>query len=152
MAKINLRDLYPEYELDCIVDVEDDDAEAFIAAMTKELADVYVEYQRKENAYERRTYYHRAHYSLNVGDGIENAAVNRSPSPEEIFMDRLMSEQLHAALTALSQPQRRRVEAHFVHGLCITDIAFAEGVAKSRVTESIQRGIQNMKSFLKKIN
>ena len=149
MAKINLRDLYPEYELDCIVDVGDDDLDSFIAALTKEVADVYVEYQRSENAYQRRTYYHNAHYSLNVGDGIENSAVYHSPSPEELFIERLTREHLHVALTALPQPQRRRVEAHFIYGSCVTDIADAEGTVKSSVCESIQRGLHNMKNNLK---
>ena len=38
MATINLRKLFPQYELDCFVEVPDDEAEAFIAGLTEELA------------------------------------------------------------------------------------------------------------------
>lgn len=89
MANINLRDYYPEYEVDCFVDVADGEEKAFIAAMAKEAADVYVEFQRAENAHKRRMYRYRAHYSLDLGDGIENEAVHYSPSPEEVLLDDL---------------------------------------------------------------
>ena len=149
MAKINLRDIYKEYELDCFIEIADGDEDAFIAELTKEIADVYVEYQRAENAYERRTYYHKAHYSMNVGDGIENDAINCSRSPEEIFFDKFTQEQIRSAISALSQPQNRRVEAHYIHGISVADIALSEGVTQSRVYESISRGLRNMKNILK---
>ena len=151
MSKINLRDLYPEYELDCFVEVVDGEEEYFAAAMTKTTADAYYEFQREEHAYYERRRYHRAFYSLNAGDGIGNNAVHHSQSPEELFMDRLTRQQLFAALALLPQSQRRRVEAHFILGMSKTEIAKAEGVDESTVREGIERGLRSLKKYLKNI-
>lgn len=60
MTKINLREQYPDfYKTDYIIEVPD------------EVAAVMKEHDRLEAAYRRRTYYHKAHYSLDRGDGIE---------------------------------------------------------------------------------
>ena len=151
MAKINLRDHYPEYGLDCVAEVPDGDAEDFIAAMTKEIADVYVECQRAENAYLRRKYRRKAHYSLNCGDGIENDAVNLSPMPEEIIFDRLTRDELQTALAALPETQRRRVEAHTIHCATYQAIATAEGVDESSIRASVKRALRAMEKYLKNI-
>jgi RNA polymerase sigma-70 factor (ECF subfamily) len=149
MANINIRDLFPEYELDCFVDVPDGEEEAVASCITKEIADVYVEFQRAEVARERRMYRYKGQYSLDFGNGIENEALYFAPSPEELFMDKLSREELRAALAALPEKQSRRVQAHYFDGMSVTEIARAEGVAKSRVSESISRGLQNMKNILK---
>jgi len=149
MARINLRDYYPEYTLNCFIEVTDGDEEAVVAALTKEVADVYVKFQRKENAYMRRKYYNKAHYSLNRGDGIENDAVDHAPSAEDVFFDNLAWDELKAAIASLSKPQRRRVNAYVIHGMRVTDIALAEGAAKSSVSESVSLGLQNIKNNLK---
>ena len=61
MQKINLRDLYPDtYKTDVFVDV----AEEVLAAIRGQ--------EQDDAAYERRKYRHKAHYSLNREDGIEN--------------------------------------------------------------------------------
>ena len=66
MQKINLRELYPDvYKTDVFVDV----AEEVLAAIRGQ--------EQDDAAYERRKFRHKAHYSLNRGDGIENNALNR---------------------------------------------------------------------------
>ena len=63
MQKINLRDLYPDvYKTDVFVDV----AEEVLSAIRDQ--------QQDDAAYERRKFRHKAYYSLNRGDGIENDA------------------------------------------------------------------------------
>ena len=151
MAKINLRDLYPEYELNCYVEVTDGDEGAFIAAMTKEVADVYVDFKRAENAYKRRTYRYKAHFSLDRGDGIENDAIHHAPSPEDIFMEKLTRDELSAAISGLTETQRRRITAYIVHEMSYQAIAEAEGVDESSVRESIRYGFHNMEKHLKNI-
>ena len=42
-------------------------------------------HQQDDAAYERRKFRHKAHYSLNREDGIENDALNRPLTPEEIL-------------------------------------------------------------------
>ena len=74
MQKINLRDLYPDiYKTDVIVEVSEE-----IAATLKLN-------NQTNSAYERRKYRHKAHYSLDRGDGIENDALVRPQTPEELF-------------------------------------------------------------------
>ena len=63
MQKINLRDLYPDaYKTDVFVDV------------TEEVLTAIRDKQQDDAAYERRKFRHKAYYSLNRGDGIENDA------------------------------------------------------------------------------
>lgn len=67
MTKINLREQYPDfYKTDYIIEVPD------------EVAAVMKEHDRLEAAYRRRTYYHKAHYSLDRGDGIEYAELSKA--------------------------------------------------------------------------
>lgn len=150
MANINLRDYYPEIELNCYVNVTDGEEKEFIAALTREIVDIYIEFHRAENAYCERRRVNKAYYSLNTGDGIENDAVNRAPSPEDILVNRITDEQLYDALAALKPKQRRRIELHFIYGMSITKIAKLECAAKSSISESIELGLQNMKNILKK--
>jgi len=148
MARINLWDLFPVYTRNCFIDVPDSDVETFTAAMTKEFADVYIGFQRKDHAYYERRRYHKAFYSLNTGDGIEGETIHTAPSSEELYMDKLTQEQLSAAFVALTETQRRRIKAHVIYGITVTDIALAEGAAKSSVSESITRGVRKMKNIL----
>ena len=74
MQKINLRDLYPDvYKTDVFVDV------------AEEVLDAIQGQQQADAAYERRKFRHKAHYSLNRGDGIENDALARPLTPEEVL-------------------------------------------------------------------
>ena len=73
MKEINLREFYPEiYKTDLFISLPD------------EVVDVLVEYQRKEVAYRRRTYRHKAFLSLDYGDDIEREAVLFTPTLQEI--------------------------------------------------------------------
>ena len=74
MQKINLRDLYPDvYKTDAFVDV----AEEGPAVIQSQ--------QQADAAYERRKFRHKAHYSLDREDGIENDALARPLTPEEVM-------------------------------------------------------------------
>jgi len=136
MVTINLRDFYSWYTHDEYIEVS-----AEIAAEL--LAD-----KRYEAAYRRRVYYNKAQYSLDAGDGIEHAACLSAPSPEELIENREATFCLYKALAALPAIQARRIAAHYIHGRSVADIARAEGVAKSRISESIGRGVENLKKEL----
>lgn len=83
MQKINLRDLYPDvYKTDVFVDV----AEEVLTAIRNQ--------QQGDAAYERRKFRHKAYYSLNRGDGIENDALNQPPTPEEILEQKQLREEV----------------------------------------------------------
>ena len=83
MQKINLRDLYPDtYKTDVFVDV------------TEEVLATIRGQEQGDAAYERRKYRHKAHYSLNREDGIENDAINRPLTPEEVLEQKQLQEEV----------------------------------------------------------
>lgn len=140
MPKINLRDLYPDfYTSDCIIEVPD------------EVLSVFVEHERREAAYRRRVYYHKAHYSLDREDGIENSIQFVALSPDEIYTRKLTTQQLQAAIASLPDKQAKRVYAHYILGVSKTEIAKAEGVDEKAVRGAIERGLKNMEHFLKNL-
>lgn len=125
MTKINLREYYPDYyKTDYIIEVPD------------EVAAIMLEYDRLDAAYRRRTYYHKAHYSLDRGDGIEYEALFVSMTPCEIYERKVTMEQLHAAMASLPDKQAKRVYAHYFLGLTVTAIAKSEDVSAASIGEA----------------
>ena len=132
MKEINLREFYPEiYKTDLFISLPD------------EVVDVLVEYQRKEVAYRRRTYRHKAFLSLDYGDDIEREAVLFTPT-----LQHLEEERLYQAISSLPEKQRQRVYAHYILGITLMDIAKMEGVSLHAVHESIRRGLRRLEKIL----
>ncbi|MEA4919956.1 MAG: sigma-70 family RNA polymerase sigma factor [Clostridiaceae bacterium] len=139
MAKINLREYYPDfYTTNCIIEVPD------------EVAALMAAYERAEAAYYLRRYRHKAYYSLDRGDGIENDVLFVSLSTCEIYERKVTIEQLYASIAALPDKQAKRIYAHYLLGMSKSAIARTEGVSKAVVGEAIERGLRNMEKFLKK--
>ena len=138
MKKINLRDYYPFYTSDVIVEVPD------------EVALLLREYVLLEEAYRIRTYRYRAFYSLEGNDGIEREALNHPLMPDEILEQRQMSELIFRGLATLSEKQRHRIYAHFFLGMSKADIARAEGSSVNSVKDSIRRGLQSLEKFFER--
>lgn len=137
MKRINLRDYYPFYQSDFFVEVAD------------EIASSLKCFKLSENAYKLRTYRHKAYYSLDRGDGIEQEIVFISFSPQEIYERRVTNHELYTAINSLPEKQAKRVYAHFFLGISKTAIAKADGIRESAVRESIERGLKNIEKFLK---
>ena len=136
MKKINLRELYPDvYTTDFFVNV------------TEEVLDVIQTAQRLEAAYERRMYRHKAHYSLDCGNGIEKAAVFRTATPEDIFEEKQFQEQVYATVMKLPKKQAKRIYARYYLGMTVNEIAEVEGVDPSRVRDSIRRGLKQLVKY-----
>ena len=139
MAKINLRDYYPFYNSDFFIEIPD------------EINDASLEAERLENNYIRRRFYNKAHYSLDANDGIEKDILFVPLTLYEIYEQKVTAEQLHAAMASLPDKQGKRIYAHYILGMSKSAIARAEGVSKSRISESIERGLRNMELFLKNL-
>ena len=138
MQKINLRELYPDvYKTDVFVDV----AEEVLAAIQGQ--------EQGDAAYERRKFRHKAHYSLDYGNGIEKAAHQAVPTPEELLEEKQQRELLYAAVMSLPEKQAKRIYARFYLGMTAVEIAHAEGVHPSRVRESIRRGLKKLADVLR---
>lgn len=140
MKKINLRDFYPFYTSDVFVEVPD------------EVALLLREYALMEEAYRIRTYRYKAFYSLEGHEGIEREALMSQPSPDEILEQQQTAESLYKALAMLPEKQRNRIYAHYFLGLSKAEIAKAEGIHKSRITRSINAGLQSLEKILKKLS
>ena len=138
MPTINLRKYYPFLNEDYFVEVNDEIVEAFLLAT------------RQENNYHQRTYRHKAYYSLDRSDGIENSILHTEPSPEEILMQKVSMQQLYEALDHLPPIQARRVYAHYILGMKKVDIARTEGVNSSGVCDSVRKGVKNLRRYFEK--
>lgn len=138
MPTINLRKYYPFLEEDHLVEVSEEVAEVFLFA------------KRQEDNYHHRTWYHKAYYSLDREDGIENSILRTEPSPEEILMQKVSMQQLYEALDHLPPIQARRVYAHYILGMKKVDIARAEGVNETGVCDSVKKGVKNLRRYFEK--
>ena len=103
--------------------------------------------EQADAAYERRKFRHKAHYSLNREDGIENDALNRPLTPEEVLEQKQLRE-VYAALMQLTAIQARRIYARFYLGMTVAEIARIEGADCRRVWDSIRRGLKKLARLL----
>lgn len=138
MKKINLREYYPLYTQDTIVEVPD------------EVADLLREYKLAEAAYFLRTYRHKAYFSLDYDVNVERDVLNAQPSILEILEQRYMTELLYKGLASLSEKQRQRIYAHYFLGMSKTEIARAERSSVNSVKDSIRRGLRSLEKFFEK--
>ncbi len=133
MEKINLQEQYPHlYSTDCYIEVTD------------EVAEVMQAFDRAEAAYRRRVFRNRAQFSLDRQDGIEREILMTAKSPVDVYERKIAIEQLYSAIATLPEKQAKRLYAHFFLGMSQKDIASIEGVAKGRVSESIQAALKNL--------
>ena len=138
MKQVNLRKLYyPHYTQDCYIDVPD------------EIAEELAKFDRAEHAYHERTRYHKAYYSLDVGDGIEKDALVSSASPQELYEQKVVNSAIYAAIHALPEIQSKRIYAHFFCDMRKAEIARIEGVSTSTIWETISRGLKTLAAELK---
>ena len=138
IATINLKDFYYWYTRDQFIEVSDEVAEVFLADA------------RHEMAYQRRLSRHKAQYSLDCDDGIEYSACLHEPTPQELLERMELFIRLWNALNSLPEAQGRRVDACVILGKTYSEVAEAEGVHESAVRRAVERGLENMKKYLKK--
>ena len=149
MELVNLKKYYPRlYAQDTLIEVSDEVAEALLIM------------QRQENASIRRHYYHRAFFSLDCEDGIENDRIGEIvPSPEEICIRRedeqlllITVNHLREAMACLSPAQFRNLHARYVLGMKVREIAEMEGVTSSIISQSLQSAIRKLRRYFTRQN
>jgi RNA polymerase sigma-70 factor (ECF subfamily) len=136
MKRINLKDIYPFYTEDCFVTVED------------AVADTFDECRKQEQSCERKVFRHRAYYSLDRNDGIENSMLRQPQSQYEAYERKQFNERIYLAILELPEKQAKRIYAHFFLAMSMIDIAEVEGVSKMTVCESIKGGLVNLRELL----
>ena len=139
MKEINLRDYYPFYTKDTVVEVPD------------EVADLLREYKLAEAAYILRTYRHKAYFSLDYDASVERDALVIVLTPAEMLEQQEENARLYQALASLPEKQRNRITSHFLLGMSLSEIAKSEGSGVSSVHEGIQRGLRRLKKVLEKM-
>lgn len=118
-------------------------------AVTDEIAATLSTGGRLGDSYQRRKR-DNGECSLEAGEGYE-ADVTRPPlTPEEIMEGRELRAALYAALAQLPTVQARRVYSHYILGISKADLARTEGVDRSVVCRSIERGLEKLKNILEK--
>ena len=135
MKEINLRDYYPYYTTDKIVEVPD------------EVFAILEDFRRLEESYQRYLRRYKAFYSLDAGDGIEKDVLLEQPSPCEILEQQRMIALLYQGLATLPEKQRGRIHAHYFLGMSVAQIARLEKRSSPTIKESIERGIRRLEKF-----
>lgn len=138
MTFINLRDFYPWYIEDQIVQVSNEVYEELVAG------------RRSEVSYQRRALRNKAQYSLDADDGLECAVCQSEPTPQELLERKELFYQLWNALNSLPEIQGRRVDACVILGMSYREVARLEGVNMTSIRKSVQNGLKAMADYLKK--
>jgi RNA polymerase sigma-70 factor (ECF subfamily) len=68
-----------------------------------EIIEALSKFKRDDHAYYERRRVHKAYYSLDLDDGIENAALFREPSPLEIYENKAADQELYTAIRSLPE-------------------------------------------------
>jgi len=120
MTTINLKDFYPWYTHDEFVEVSDETAAELVAD------------KRYQKTYERVQRRYKV-LSLDAADGTEAAAsIQSTDNPEIIFTMIERHCRLCKALNSLPEIQGRRVEAQYLLGKSIQEIAGQRALVKAR--------------------
>ena len=104
--------------------------------------------QQDDAAYERRKFRHKAYYSLNREDGIENDASTSRLLRRKSWNRSSCEREVYAALMQLPAIQARRIYARFYLGMRVSEIARIEGADRRRVWDSIRRGLKKLARLL----
>ncbi|CAM4260323.1 MULTISPECIES: RNA polymerase sigma factor [Paenibacillaceae] len=136
MKKINLRDMYPFYQTDVWIKVD----EEIVQEMRR--------FELLESAYKLRAHRHRAYYSLDRNDGIENDILFPSRSTETEYEEMAFRRELYAAMCRLPKKSFRRIYSHYFLGMSKVAIARVEQVDEKAVRKSIESGLKKLKQIL----
>lgn len=134
MVEINLKDYYYWYITDEFVEISDEVAAELRAG------------KRYESVYSRRMKRNKVN-SLDAYDGLEHIACAFEPSPELCIVLMERCHRLCCALNMLPDAQGRRIEAHYLLGLSVQEIAMEEDVTCRAVQVSIKRGLKAMRKY-----
>ena len=90
---------------------------------------------------------HYEHSELTEATLIKRAVV-RPENVEAAVLSQMESQQLHIAISRLTEIQRRRLTLYYYGELTHQQIADIEGCAREVVTKSIKKAICNLKKIL----
>ena len=132
--EINLMDYYYWYITDELINVSEEIAAELCAG------------KRYESVYSRRMKRNKV-ISLDASTNTERFISLHELSPEQCLVLMEEYQKLCHALNALPDAQGRRIEAHYLLGQSVQDIAAEEAVTCRAVQASIQRGLKAMRKY-----
>lgn len=170
VVKINLRDYYPKtFRRDQFAFVQDEVAKEIFSGfttidlkgiyknpiiedsnlvkVTNEVADELLAEKRNKKAYDRRMRYNKVLFTDMETEIEATESEYYNNSPERILDSIDPYHDLYCALNSLPEIQRRRVTAHYLHGISQKKIALNEGVSEAAICLSIEIGLKNMKKY-----
>ena len=123
-----------------------------------EIADVLLHLRREENNRKSKMFYHKAYFSLDCEDGIENYAIGwAQPSPEDYMIQaeeetahELLLEHLQEAISHLTPTQARRLHMRYMLQMKYREIAEAEGISQTQASDSVRRAVKRLQKYFKK--
>ena len=137
MTTINLKRYYPYMTENMTMEVSNEIAA--VLSMGGRLCDSYKRQKRRNGE-----------CSLDTDPGFEADVLRQPMTPDEHIEARETTFALYDALAQLPPTQARRVYQHYLLGMSKAEIAAAEGVGRSRICCSVERGLAAMKNILKK--
>ena len=135
MITIDLHDYYPHCPKESFVEV------------STEVAAVLAMFEREEIAHKVKEYRHKAYYSLDALDGIEEKALIQPEIPLETIEREFDDALLYRAIARLPEKQARRIYARYVLGKGVAEIARLENRHHKSVAESIRRALISMAKY-----
>ena len=136
MITINLKDFYPWYGTDEFIEVPEE-------VVLEMLAD-----KRYEAAYTKKIKRHKVLSFSDYGDKTQEWCNQTAPDPQRMAEIRELLEQFLEILEALPEIQSRRIRAHIILDMTLSEIALQEEVSIATVQRAIQRGIKKIQKFL----
>ena len=136
MITINLKDFYPWYGTDEFIEVPEE-------VVLEMLAD-----KRYEAAHAKKIKRHKVLSFSDYGDKTQEWCNQTAPDPQHMAEIRELSEQFLDILEALPEIQSRRIRAHIILDMTLSEIALQEEVSIATVQRAIQRGIKKIQKFL----
>ena len=147
MTIINLRKYYyPLVKADVFVEVPD------------EIADALLHLRREDKNRVNKIWYHKAYFSLDCEDGIENRAIGwAQPSPEDYIIQaeeetahELLLEHLREAIDNLTPIQARRLHMRYMLKMKYREIAEAEGIGLTQASDSVRGAVKRLQNYFNK--
>lgn len=147
MTVINLRRYYyPLVKTDTFMEVPEEVAEALLQL-----------HREEKNCINKRIY-HKAYFSLDCDDGIENDAIGwEQPSPEELVIQaeeeaahELLLQHMREAFSILSPVQARRLHMRYMLEMKYREIADIEGISPTQASDCVRRAVKKLQKYFKK--
>ena len=136
MITINLKDFYPWYGTDEFIEVPEE-------VVWEMLAD-----KRYEAAYTKKIKRHKVLSFSDYGDKTQEWCNQSAPDPQHMAEIRELLEQFLEILAVLPEIQSRRIRAHIILEMTLSETATTEQVSVAAVHKPIRRGLEKTRKTL----